>query len=40
MPPLEHDELIAKFRAVMLKIKHDLNEFLDLLIKEEKPNEE
>ena len=40
MPPVEHDELIAKFRSVMLKIKHDLNEFLDILIKEEKQNEE
>lgn len=40
MPPVEKDELIAKFREAMLKIKHDLQEFLDLLIKEEKEENE
>lgn len=40
MAPVEHDELIAKFRSVIVKIKHDLQEFLDLLIKEEKEENE
>ena len=40
MATVEHDELIAKFRAVIVKIKHDLQEFLDLLIKEEKEENE
>jgi hypothetical protein len=39
MPAAEYDEMVQKFRAVIVKIKHDLQEFLDLLIKEER-NEE
>jgi hypothetical protein len=39
MPPVDNEELKAKFKAVIVKIKHDLNEFLDLLVKEEKDEE-
>ena len=39
MPAADYDELKDKFKALIVKIKHDLNEFLDLLVKEEKDEE-